>query len=212
MVNIENVFICITVPLLLSLLFIRDKQRTFTVFICVGMLTCMTSAYVNSFMMALCNADPISTVIQIAPVCEEVIKLLPLIFYILIFEPKQNEIISASIAIAAGFATFENVCYLSENGSGNFAFLLARGLSAGALHILCGIAMGLGIAYVFRKRWIVVAGTMGILCANIVLHAIYNLLVSTDDLWRVIGYIFPSVLILIIYITQKVYKVLFRDV
>lgn len=204
MINIENVFICITVPLLLSLFFIKGRQRAFVIFICVGMTTCMASAYVNSFMMALYDADPVSTAIQIAPVCEEVMKLLPLLFYIIIFEPKQNEIIPAAIAIAAGFATFENVCYLSENGAGNFTFLLARGLSAGALHILCGIDMGIGIAYVFRQHWLAVAGTMGILCANIVFHAIYNLLVSADDMWRMIGYIFPSALILLIYIVQKV--------
>lgn len=195
MVHIENIFICITVPLIVSLFFIRGTQRTFTLFICIGMGICMTSAYVNSFFMTMYGADPVSTAIQIAPVCEEVMKLLPLLFYILIFEPKPKEIIPAAIAIAAGFATFENVCYLSENGAGNFTFLLVRGVSAGALHILCGIAMGYGIAYVFKQHWLAAAGTLGILGANIVFHAIYNLMVTSEGIWQNIGYIFPSVLI-----------------
>ena len=196
MMHIENIFVCITVPLLVSLFFIKEKQRCYTLFICVGMGICMASAYVNSFVMRLYEADPISTAIQIAPVCEEVMKLLPLLFYILIFEPKPGEIVPAAIAIAAGFATFENVCFLSENGAGNITLLLVRGLSAGALHILCGIAMGYGIAYVFKQRWLAAAGTLGILGANIVFHALYNLMVTAEGMWQSIGYIFPSILIL----------------
>ena len=196
MTYIENIFVCITVPLLVSLFFIKEKQRCYTLFICVGMGICMASAYVNSFVMSLYEADPISTAIQIAPVCEEVMKLLPLLFYILIFEPKPGEIVPAAIAIAAGFATFENVCFLSENGAGNITLLLVRGLSAGALHILCGIAMGYGIAYVFKQRWLAAAGTLGILGANIVFHALYNLMVTAEGMWQSIGYIFPSILIL----------------
>ncbi len=196
MMHIENIFVCITVPLLVSLFFIKEKQRCYTLFICVGMGICMASAYVNSFVMSLYEADPISTAIQIAPVCEEVMKLLPLLFYILIFEPKPGEIVPAAIAIAAGFATFENVCFLSENGAGNITLLLVRGLSAGALHILCGIAMGYGIAYVFKQHWLAAAGTLGILGANIVFHALYNLMVTAEGMWQSIGYIFPSILIL----------------
>ena len=203
MAHIENIFICITVPLLISLFFIKGKQRSFTMFICIGMSICMASAYVNSFFMTMYGADAVSTAIQIAPVCEDIMKLLPLLFFILIFEPRPGEIIPAAIAIAAGFATFENVCYLSENGAGDIALLLVRGgVSAGALHILCGIAMGYGIAYVFKQHWLAAAGTLGILGANIVFHAIYNLLVTSDSAWQEVGYIFPSLLILCIFVLK----------
>lgn len=202
MAHTENIFICITVPLLISLFFIKGKQRSFTMFICIGMSICMASAYVNSFFMTMYGADAVSTAIQIAPVCEEIMKLLPLLFFILIFEPRPGEIIPAAIAIAAGFATFENVCYLSENGAGDIALLLVRGVSAGALHILCGIAMGYGIAYVFKQHWLAAAGTLGILGANIVFHAIYNLLVTSDSAWQEVGYIFPSLLILCIFVLK----------
>ena len=102
---------------------------------------------------------------QFTPVCEELLKLLPLLFYFLIFEPEPRELPMVAIAIAAGFATFENACYLTENGAANFSFLLIRGISAGGLHILCGILSGFGISYVFRHRWLSVTGTAGILGA-----------------------------------------------
>ena len=144
MTYIENVFICISVPLLLSLLFVKGTQRRYTLFLCIGMGICMVSAYVNSFFMELYQVDGVTAAIEISPVCEEILKLVPLLFFLLIFEPKPKEITPAAISIAVGFATFENVCYLSENGAGNFTFLLIRGLSAGAIHILCGIAVGYG--------------------------------------------------------------------
>ena len=199
MTFIENVFICISVPLLLSLLLVKGTQRKFTLLLCIGMGICMISAYVNSFFMVLYQVDGVTAAIEISPVCEEVLKLVPLLFFILIFEPEPQEITPAAISIAVGFATFENVCYLSENGAGNFTFLLIRGMSAGAIHILCGIAVGYGIAYVFRQRWLAVTGTIGILGACIVFHAIYNLLVTAEGVWQTIGYMFPSVLILCIF-------------
>ena len=199
MTYIENVFICLSVPLLLSLLFVKGTLRRYTLFLCIGMGICMVSSYVNSFFMELYQVDGITAAIEISPVCEEILKLVPLLFFILIFDPKAKEITPASISIAVGFATFENVCYLSENGAGNFSFLLIRGMSAGAIHILCGIAVGYGIAYVFRRRWLAVTGTIGILGACIVFHAIYNLLVTAEGVWQTIGYLFPSVLILCLF-------------
>ena len=81
-------------------------------------------------------------------------KLLPLVFYLLVFEPEGDKIKAAAITVALAFATFENVCYLTENGAGSFVFLLIRGMSAGALHLVCGILTGLALAYVFRRPWL----------------------------------------------------------
>ena len=44
-------------------------------------------------------------------------KLLPLVFYLLVFEPEGDKIKAAAITIALSFATFENVCYLIQNGA-----------------------------------------------------------------------------------------------
>lgn len=198
MMYIENIFICISIPLLLSMLFIQGEARKQRLFICVGMGICMLSAYVSSFFMNYYNVDAVEAAIEITPVCEEVMKLLPLLFYILIFEPQREEIPRVAIAIAVGFATFENVCYLTQNGAADFGVLLVRGLSTGALHILCGILIGFGIAYVFKQKSLVVTGIVGMLGACSVFHAIFNLLVSAEGVWKIIGYSFPSIMILLL--------------
>ena len=80
MTFIENVFICISVPLLLSLLLVKGTQRRFTLLLCIGMGICMVSAYVNSFFMVLYQVDGVTAAIEISPVCEEILKLVPLLF------------------------------------------------------------------------------------------------------------------------------------
>ena len=196
MIYIENIFVCLAIPLMLCMLFIGGRTRTFMLFMTAGMSVCLLSAYVNSFFMGHYGVSTTVAVIEITPVCEEVMKLLPLLFYILVFEPKVRDLPEAAIALAVGFATFENVM---ENGAENFMFLLIRGLSAGALHILCGISIGFGLSYVFRRKWLAFTGTVGLLGACIVFHATYNLLITGDGGWRIAGYLFPSVLIALLY-------------
>ena len=200
MIYIENIFLCLAIPLALSMLFIGGRTRIFMLFMITGMSVCLLSAYVNSFFMGYYGVDAIVAVVEITPVCEEVMKLLPLLFYVLIFEPKVRDLPEAAVALAVGFATFENACYLTENGAENFMFLLIRGVSAGALHILCGILIGFGLSYVFRRRWLAFTGTMGLLGACIAFHAIYNLLISGEGAWQMAGYLFPSVLIVLIFV------------
>lgn len=203
MTYIENIFTCLAIPLILSLFFTKGRTRSFTLFVVIGMSVCLLSAYVSSFFMGYYGVSATVAAIEITPICEEVMKLLPLLFFLLIFEPKPQELPGAALAIAVGFATFENVCYLTENGAENFTFLLIRGVSAGALHILCGILLGFGTSYVFRRKWLAVTGIVGILGACIGFHAIYNLLITADGAWKTAGYLFPSLLIVCLYAAKR---------
>ena len=203
MTYIENIFLCLALPMLLSLLFTSGSPRRFTLFVVLGMATCLLSAYVSSFFMGRHQCSAVTTAIEIAPVCEEILKLLPLLLYFLIFEPDSHKLTPAAMGIAVGFATFENVCYLTENGAANFNFLLIRGISAGALHLLCGVLSGFGVSYVFRRRWLAATGAVGILGACIGFHAIYNLLITADGVWKTAGYLFPSLLLLCLYAAKQ---------
>lgn len=190
-------------PLLLTLFFTRGTVRKYTIFLILGMVVCLLSAYVSSFFMMYYGVDSTITSIDITPVCEEVMKLLPILFYYLIFEPDPGELPAAATVIAAGFATFENVCSLAENGTADFSFILVRSLSAGALHILCGIVCGFGVSYMFRQRWLALTGTVGILGFCVGFHAIYNLLITAEGPLRTVGYLFPSVLIALLFVIRQ---------
>ena len=166
MTYIENIFLCLALPLILSLFFMKGRVRRYALFLTVGMAVCLLSAYVSSFFMGQYGVDGTVAAIEITPVCEE-------------------------------------VCYLTENGAANFNFLLIRGISAGALHILCGVLSGFGVSHVFRCRWLAATGTVGILGACIGFHAIYNLLITAEGAWKTAGYLFPSLLLLCLYAAKQ---------
>ena len=195
MTYIENIFLCLALPMLLSLLFTSGSPRRFTLFVVLGMATCLLSAYVSSFFMGRHQCSAVTTAIEIAPVCEEILKLLPLLLYFLIFEPDSHKLTPAAIGIAVGFATFENVCYLIQNGAGLFSFIFFRGIGTGAMHVICGAIVGGGLAYVWQRTWLEIAGTCGLLGAAITFHAIYNLLIAYGGAAQYIAYLLPVLIL-----------------
>ncbi len=195
MTYIENVFICMVSPLLIAALCMGKRHIKFFLCCLVGMGACLLSAYINSFLAALYGAYTLSTTAEIAPVVEEVMKLLPLLFYLLVFEPKTESIKNAAIIVALAFATFENVCYLIQNGAGHFSFIFFRGIGTGAMHVICGAIVGGGLAFVWQRTWLKIAGTCGLLGAAITLHAIYNLLIAYGGAVQYIAYILPVLIL-----------------
>ena len=191
MTYIANVFVCIAAPLFVAAFCMGKKYLRFFLFAFAGMGACLTSAYVNTFFAALCGADVFHATAEIAPVVEEIIKLLPLLFYLLVFEPEPERIRPAVLIIAVGFATFENICYLIQYGAEYLSFLLIRGFGTGAMHIVCGAIVGYGLVYVWQRRWLKVAGTCGLLGAAVIFHGIYNLLIAYGDRVQYVAYALP---------------------
>ena len=103
--------------------------------------------------------------------------------------------IPAAITVALSFATFENVCYLIQNGADRFSFIFFRGFGTGAMHVLCGLIVGGGLTYTWRRTWLKMAGTCGLLGAAITLHAIYNLLIAYGGAAQYIAYALPVLLV-----------------
>ena len=195
MTYIENIFLCMVSPLLVAALCMGRRQLRFFLFCIAGMGVCLLSAYINTFLAAVCQADALAATAEIAPVVEEIMKLLPLVFYLLVFEPEGDRIKPVAITIALAFATFENVCYLIQNGADRFSFIFFRGFGTGAMHVLCGLIVGGGLAYTWQRTWLKVAGTCGLLGAAITLHAIYNLLIAYGGAAQYIAYALPVLLV-----------------
>ena len=197
MTYIENIFVCIAAPLLVTAFCLGRKYMRFFLFAFAGMGACLLSAYVNTFFTALYGTSVFHATAEIAPVIEEMMKFLPLLFYLLVFEPKPQEIRPAVLIIASGFATFENICYLTQHGAEHLPFLLIRGFGTGAMHILCGAIVGSGMLYVWRRGWLRAVGTCGLLGVAIIYHGIYNLLIASGGQAQYIAYALPVLSILL---------------
>ena len=100
MTYIENIFLCMVSPLLVAALCMGRRQLRFFLFCIAGMGVCLISAYINTFLAAVCQADTLAATAEIAPVVEEMMKLLPLAFYLLVFEPEGDKIKAAAITVA----------------------------------------------------------------------------------------------------------------
>ena len=83
MTYIENIFLCMVSPLLVAALCMGRRHLRFFLFCIVGMGVCLLSAYINTFLASVCQADALAATAEIAPVVEEMMKLLPLVFYLL---------------------------------------------------------------------------------------------------------------------------------
>ena len=182
-------------PLLVAALCMGRRQLRLFLLSIAGMGVCLLSAYINTFLAAVYQADALASVAEIAPVVEEVMKLLPLLFYLMIFEPKTEQIKISAVITALSFATFENICYLIQNGAGHFSFIFFRGIGTGAMHVICGAIVGGGLAYVWQRTWLKIAGTCGLLGAAITFHALYNLLIAYGGAVQYAAYVLPVMIL-----------------
>ena len=188
---IENIYVCLTLPLLLAIVCTDRRRRPSMLFLLGGMTVCLLSSYISSFLAGVHGLDARMAAIEISPAVEECMKLLPALFGLFVFELPGREANNGILMTSVGFATFENACFLSVNGAANLPRLLIRGAATGAMHIVCGMLLGLGLLALWNVAWLKTAGTVAMLCFVIIYHAIYNLLVSQRGPAAVVGYLLP---------------------
>lgn len=194
---IENIYICLGAPLLLAILCLRREARRHLIFLLAGMTACLLSAYVSAYITGVTGTDVAMASHEIAPAVEECIKFLPLLFYILVFTPEKKNVISGALLTAVGFATFENACFLTSYGVSNLPRLMIRGFGTGAMHIVCGMVMSAGLAFLWDRVWLRAAGAFALLCFVTTVHAVFNVLVSQSGMGFWIGSAIPVTLVLI---------------
>ncbi len=199
MIYSENILICIAIPLLISLLFTEKKTRTFIFAFVVGMVTCLLSAYISGFLKFVLNIEQEEMAVFYSPIIEEIMKLLPLLFYLFVFIPKEDSMFTAALGSGLGFATFENCCYILSSGASRITYVMIRGLAVGVMHLVCALVLVLGLWLAKRIKGITPAGVIGALSLSTAFHGLYNLLVSEPGLSTTFGYILPMGTIVVMY-------------
>ena len=188
---IENIYVCLGAPLLIATVCMRGRGRRMMLFLFGGMTMCLLSSYISTYIAAVLGAGVLPASMEIAPMTEEIMKFLPILFYLMVFEPNREEIADSVLMTAVGFATFENACYLTSHGAAHILHLLIRGFGTGSMHVVCGFLIALGLLYLWNHVWLRVAGTIGLISVAITFHGIYNILVSQDGAPAIIGYLIP---------------------
>ena len=193
MIYSENILVCMAMPLLLTLFFVRGNVNRFVLNFLLGMAACLLGAYVSGFLDVATGMGVEDTAVFISPFTEEVMKFLPLLFYFWMFEPQDDQLFRAAAGIGAGFASYENVCYMVFSGAESLGFLLIRGLAVGVMHIVSVFAMMMGLVIARRFKAMRLASMIGALSLSMLFHGMYNLLVSEPGITSAIGYAMPLV-------------------
>lgn len=193
MIYAENIFICIAVPLVITVFFIKGSARKFIVSFVLGMVLCLVAAYIGGYFEYAFEMEAEETSIFVSPIVEEIIKLLPVLFLMILFDPDDDELKLTAVGIGAGFATFENACHIISTGAQDLAYILIRGFAAGVMHVVSIYALSVALVVLRRYKAATVPIVVGALSISMTFHATYNLFVSKTGLSSYIGYTLPIV-------------------
>ncbi len=191
MIYAENILLCIAIPLALSLLFVRGEVRHYLLAFLLGMAVCLIAAYISGFLNLVTGMGDNDTSVFLSPVVEELMKLMPLLFFLVMFDPEDQTLTMLAVAIGAGFATFENCCYILNSGAENLLNVMIRGLAVGVMHIVSILAMSIWFIVAKRLKVFSFPAVVGGLALSMIFHALYNLLVSEPGASRIVAYLLP---------------------
>ena len=203
MIYAENILLCIAIPLVITLFFLHDNVRRFAAAFLAGMGVCLIAAYISGFIQIASGMGENETAIFLSPIVEEAIKMLLLLFILFLLGPDDESYLSVAIGIGAGFATFENCCYILSSGQENISYILIRGLAVGVMHLVTVIAAAFVLTLARRVKALTIAGIVGALTVSMIVHALYNLLVSQPGISSYIGYALPIILAAVLYTAYR---------
>ena len=199
MIYAENVLICIAIPLVISALFIRGGARRFVLAFLAGVGACLLAAYIGGFFQVICGRSAEEVSIFLSPIIEETMKLIPVLLYLMLFEPRSEKVVHVAVGIGAGFATFENCCYVLTAGAQSLPYVIIRGVAVGVMHLVSMVTLSIGLSLMRRYNVFGLAGVLGSLSLSMTFHGLYNLLVSEPGIPSYVGYAMPMVTAIAIY-------------
>ena len=185
-------FISIFFPLLLMMLLVEEKARLPIAFMMVGIFISVLASEVNGVLLTAFNLSRYDATIVLAPISEELLKALPVLFFALVISDRKEKLFTASMATGIGFAILENAYYLIINHQ-TFSFMsaLIRGFGTGLMHGMCTLLVGFGISFIRKKRKLFAVGTFALLTIAITYHSIFNMLVQSQ--YSMVGAFLPLV-------------------
>ena len=188
---IENIYLCLAAPIIVAIFCVRSFPRRSLGFILSGMTACLFSSYISTFFAQMTGATPLEASLEISPLIEEALKLTPVAFYVMVYEPKRNDAASEALMVAVGFATLENASFLLSSGADNTLHLMIRGFSTGAMHVACGAITAVVLRGLWDTLYFRIIATLGVLCLSVTCHGIYNILVNQPNAAAWVGYMLP---------------------
>ena len=200
-------FIALTISLGLMLPLMEKKVRRLVIFMIVGISACLFVSELNNILLEHFNNEIFYVTTTITPITEEIVKMLPIIYFALVISDERTVLIPNAFAVGVGFALLENVVILTQNvDTVTIPWAFVRGFGSGLVHGICTVSVGLGISYIKKQPKFFFCGTFALLSAAIIYHATYNLLVQSE--YQYVGILLPlaTYIPLIIILKRRGFK------
>lgn len=185
-------FICMAVPIGLSLFLLETKERQVVLYILLGICCCLFVSEVNGLILNALDGDIFRVTTILTPITEEITKAIPIFFFVFMVTADRQRLLSVSLAAGLGFAILENLIILTgdiENVTVLWA--LGRGFASSLMHSLCTAMVGFGLSFVHLRRKLFVPGTFSLLLLAITFHAVFNCLVQSE--YPFLGLLLPII-------------------
>lgn len=193
--------ICMVMPLLLLLPMLEKQSRLLLGFVLGGMVLAACAYEINSLMCALFSLSGPELSVTAAPIAEEILKALPVLFFAIFVSDDRKLVLQLAMASGIGFAILENafllVTYVDQV---DIVWAVIRGVSTSLSHGICTMIVGSGIVYVRKQKKLFYTGTFALLTAAMTLHATFNLLVQSS--FDYVALALPIVLYLLYWIMK----------
>ena len=203
-------FISISLPLALMLFVVRGRMRSVFIFLLCGLIACLAAAYINTAVLNLLGVTKFYMTVNVTPIFEELLKLLPILVCLVVAKPKQNDLIESGIACGIGFAILENAVIIARAADTvSLVTAVIRGVGAGMMHTLCVCISAYGIS-LFRKRkkWFLPVTAALVICA-MTYHSLYNILVQST--YYFLGVAVNAVIYAVLFISVRLKTELHRN-
>ena len=195
-------FISFAAPLLLVILICKNESRILVSFLLVGMFVALFCGELDGMLIKLISLDNAIFTSNMSPFVEELFKAVPILLFAFLSNPKRQLLLECAALVGVGFAVLENAYILA--GSLNYVTVplaIIRGFGAGLMHGICTMCVGYGVSFIHTRRKVFYSGTIAILAAVSIYHAIYNMLSQSEH--QLVGFILPTLTCIPIWMFLK---------
>ena len=203
-------YICLVVPMCFLILMLEKKSKVYMLYMIIGLTISLFSSELNTIFLNLFDDDLIYVTTVITPVSEELLKLLPILFFACVFSDKQEFLIPVSLFLGIGFATFENMTILIQNiDNVTIGWALVRGFSSSLVHGICTMTVGFGLSFTRKNRKLFYCGLFAIITMVCVYHGIFNMLIQSK--YNYVAVVLPVITYVPFIIQQYKYHKNYRE-
>ncbi|MDO5331133.1 MAG: PrsW family glutamic-type intramembrane protease [Bacillota bacterium] len=188
-----SLFVCLIIPMAMSLLVLSGKSRQLFIFFLSGIFMCLFAGQINGLAALESGLDTYTLTTTITPVVEEIVKIIPVLILAFILQADRQTLLECALMVGLGFATMENVYILISNASEvSFVWALSRGAGSAMLHAVTSLIVAYGISFCTVRKKTFITGTYAMLLEAMVFHGIYNMLVQSDKFMH-FGLVLPTI-------------------